>query len=292
MRKILVTGANGQLGSEFRKLSQSGDFDFIFTDVDELDITDVHACAAYFEQARPHFVINCAAYTAVDKAESDKKLAWDINVEAVKNLVLSSALCGSYLIQISTDYVFSGKSSVPYGERDLVDPRSEYGKSKAAAEVEALRYDRSLVIRTSWLYSTFGNNFVKTMIKLGKERESLNVIFDQTGTPTYAEDLAAAILHIVDKISANSRDFVGGIFHYSNEGVCSWYDFACAVMKLNGLNCKVYPIETKDYPTPAKRPEYGVLNKAKIKSTYGIDISHWYSSLERMIAALNTVITN
>jgi dTDP-4-dehydrorhamnose reductase len=290
MKKILVTGANGQLGSELKKLSKNEQFEFVFTDVDELDITDIEACTAFFDKVKPHFVINCAAYTAVDKAESDKELAWKINVDAVRNLAISCSLCDSYLIQISTDYVFDGKSSAPYVEWDLVHPQSEYGRSKAAAEVEALSYSRSLVIRTSWLYSTFGNNFVKTMIRLGKERESINVIFDQVGTPTYAEDLAAAILRIIGQINSEKKDFVAGIFHYSNEGVCSWYDFACAIMKLNNLNCKVYPIETKDYPTSAKRPEFGVLNKAKIKSAYEIEINHWYLSLEKMIDYLNKEI--
>jgi dTDP-4-dehydrorhamnose reductase len=283
MKKILVTGASGQLGSELKKLSTNAPFDFIFTDVNELDITDIQACTKFFDETKPHFVINCAAYTAVDKAETDKQLAWKINVDAVKNLVISSSLHDSYLIQISTDYVFDGQSSSPYVERDLVHPQSEYGRSKAAAEVEALSYPKSLVIRTSWLYSTFGNNFVKTMMRLGNERESLNVVFDQVGTPTYAEDLASAILQIIGKIASGEKDFVAGIFHYSNEGVCSWYDFAYAIMRLNGLNCKVSPIETADYPTPAKRPEYGVLNKAKIKSVYGIEINHWYASLEKMI---------
>jgi dTDP-4-dehydrorhamnose reductase len=291
MKKILVTGANGQLGSELKKLSKDEPFEFIFTDVNELDITDIQACTAFFGKVKPHFTINCAAYTAVDKAESDKQLAWKVNVDAVKNLVISSSLHDSYLIQISTDYVFDGKSSVPYVERDLIAPQSEYGKSKAAAEVEALSYSKSLVIRTSWVYSIFGNNFVKTMIRLGKESESLNVVFDQIGTPTYAEDLAMAIFHIINKISSEKESFVAGIFHYSNEGVCSWYDFACAIMKLSNLKCKVFPIETKDYPTPAKRPKFGVLNKSKIKSTYGININHWYSSLERMIDSLNRTET-
>ncbi|MDR0724673.1 MAG: dTDP-4-dehydrorhamnose reductase [Prevotellaceae bacterium] len=291
MKKILVTGANGQLGSELKKLSKNEQFDFVFTDVAELDITDIRECMAFFDKIKPHFVINCAAYTAVDKAESDKLLAWKVNVDAVKNLVISSSISDSYLIQISTDYVFDGKSSTPYVERDLTHPQSEYGRSKAVAEVEALSYPKSLVIRTSWLYSTFGNNFVKTMLRLGKERESLNVVFDQIGTPTYAEDLAAAILRIIGKIASKEKDFVAGIFHYSNEGVCSWYDFACAIMKLGCLNCKVYPIETADYPTPAKRPEFAVLNKTKIKSVYGIDISHWRSSLERMIDSLNQTET-
>jgi dTDP-4-dehydrorhamnose reductase len=287
MKKILVTGAGGQLGSELRKLSTDKPFEFIFTDVNELDITDIQACTAFFDKVRPHFVINCAAYTAVDRAESEKALAWKINVDAVKNLVTASSLHNSYLIQISTDYVFDGKSSTPYQECDAVAPQSEYGKSKAAAELEVLTYSKSLVIRTSWLYSTFGNNFVKTMIRLGNERQSINVVVDQVGTPTYAEDLASAILQITGRIEAEDSNFVAGIFHYSNEGVCSWYDFACAIMKLNGLRCKIYPIETKDYPVPARRPEFGVLNKAKIKSTYEIETNHWYSSLERMIETLN-----
>jgi dTDP-4-dehydrorhamnose reductase len=291
MKKILVTGADGQLGRELRKLSKNAEFDFVFTDINELDITDVQACAAFFNEIKPHFVVNCAAYTAVDKAESERQLAWKVNVDAVKNLVISCSMHDSYLIQISTDYVFDGQSPMPYVEWDSVAPRSEYGKSKAAAELDALSYYRSLIIRTSWLYSAFGNNFVKTMIRLGKERESLNVVFDQVGTPTYAEDLASAILDIIGKIDSENRDFVAGIFHYSNEGVCSWYDFACAIMKLKGLKCKVYPIETKDYPTPARRPQYGVLNKAKIKSTYEIKIDHWYSSLEKMIDSLNRMET-
>jgi dTDP-4-dehydrorhamnose reductase len=286
MKKILVTGANGQLGSELKKLSKNTQFKFVFTDVNELDITDIQACTAFFDEVKPYFVINCAAYTAVDKAEADRELAWKVNVDAVRNLAISCSLCDSYLIQISTDYVFDGKSSTPYVERDLIHPQSEYGKSKAASEVETLCYSKSLVIRTSWLYSAFGNNFVKTMIRLGKERESVDVVFDQIGTPTYAEDLAMTILRIIDKIDSGEKDFVAGIFHYSNEGVCSWYDFACAVMKLNNLKCKVYPIETKDYPTPAKRPKFGVLNKSKIKSVYEIEINHWYSSLEKMIDSL------
>lgn len=289
MKTILVTGANGQLGSELKKLSKNAKFNFVFTDVNELDITDIQSCAAFFDSVRPDFVINCAAYTAVDKAESEKQIAWKINVDAVKNLVISCSLHEAYLIQISTDYVFDGKSSVPYVERDLVAPLSEYGKSKAAAELEALTYPKSLVIRTSWLYSTFGNNFVKTMIRLGQERDVLNIVFDQTGTPTYAEDLAAAILEIAEKIDSEEKKFVGGLFHYSNEGVCSWYDFACAIMKLNGSKCRIYPIETSDYPTPAKRPKYGVMNKAKIKSIYEIEINHWYSSLEKMIDSLKRI---
>jgi dTDP-4-dehydrorhamnose reductase len=283
MTKILVTGSNGQLGSELKKLSKSNHFDFVFTDVDQLDVTDSKACDELFDRIKPGFVINCAAYTAVDKAETDMERVWKINVDAVKNLAASCQKHEACLIHVSTEYVFDGNSSVPYKEDDPVAPLSEYGKSKVASEIAALNNSNSLVIRTSWLYSTFGNNFVKTMIRLGKERESLNVIFDQVGTPTYAEDLAEAILSIIGKIDSGVANFTGGIFHFSNEGVCSWYDFACAIIKLCGLQCNIIPIESKDYPVPAKRPNYGVLNKTKIKSTYGIHINHWLDSLERML---------
>jgi dTDP-4-dehydrorhamnose reductase len=284
MKTILVTGSNGQLGNELRKLSNVfKEFNFVFTDVGELDITDLAACEAFFSDTKPQFVINCAAYTAVDKAETDKHTAWKINVEAVGNLAKSSRQADAFLIHISTDYVFDGRSCIPYKETDLTSPQSEYGRGKVAGEQEALTHSKALVIRTSWLYSTFGNNFVKTMIRLGQERESLNVVFDQTGTPTYAADLASAIMQIIDKVNAGNKQFIPGIYHYSNEGVCSWYDFACAIMNLKGLNCKIKPIETKDFPTPAKRPSFGVLNKSKIKSVYDIEINHWRSSLQTML---------
>jgi len=281
--KILLTGANGQLGNEIRKLSsQYNTFEFIYTDVEELDITCDKSCLDLFNNIKPNYLINCAAYTAVDKAETDTATAYKINATAVKNLAEACKVHNTYMIHVSTDYVFDGKSCVPYKETDAVNPNSEYGKSKAEGEKEALLYKNALVIRTSWLYSSFGNNFVKTMIKLGKERDSLNVVSDQIGTPTYAKDLANAILTIVAK-----TEFVPGIFHYSNEGVCSWYDFACAIMELNNLNCKVNPIETEQYPTPAKRPSYSLLNKNKIKSTYNIEIAHWHESLKEMIEFLN-----
>jgi dTDP-4-dehydrorhamnose reductase len=282
--KILVTGANGQLGSEIKKLSPLfSRFEFIFTDVNELDITDRQACREMFDRQKPFFVINCAAYTAVDKAESDTELAWKLNVGAVENLVSACEICGSYFIHISTDYVFDGKSYIPYVETDKTAPQSEYGKGKLAGENVALSYSKSAVIRTSWLYSAIGSNFVKTIAKLAGERKSLNVVFDQTGTPTYAGDLALTILQIADKIAGGEKEFAAGIYHYSNEGVCSWYDFACAIVKIKRLDCKINPVETKDYPVRATRPPYSVLNKSKIKSAYDVEINHWHTSLEKML---------
>ena len=285
--KILVTGANGQLGSELAKLSaQYPNLELLLTDVGNLDITNRQACIDYINQHKPEYIINCAAYTAVDKAEDDADNAWKINVDAVKNLLEACKPHSIAFINISTDYVFEGKTYRPYVETDSVLPESVYGRSKQQGETEVLKYHKSMVVRTSWLYSTFGNNFVKTMLRLGSERNELNVIFDQVGTPTYAEDLAAALLQIVNKIALGEKNFVAGIYHYSNEGACSWYDFAHAIMQKAGLSCKLIPIETKDYPTPAKRPFYTVLNKSKIKQTFDIEIPHWENGLQRCIDVL------
>ena len=277
---ILVTGANGQLGSELRK--NSGDYPddrFFFTDVAELDITDQQAVNDFFAKNRIQTVLNCAAYTAVDKAESDEPAATLINATAVGYLAKACNAADAKLIHISTDYVYDGCACKPYSEDHATAPVSAYGRSKLAGEEAA---SKSVVIRTSWLYSSFGNNFVKTMLRLGKERETLNVVFDQVGTPTYAADLARAIMEIAQNDSLQT-----GIFHYSNEGVCSWYDFACEIMQQAGLRCAVRPIETKDYPTPAARPYYSVLNKARIKAVYGLEISHWKDSLSRCLAEIS-----
>lgn len=282
-KTILVTGANGQLGSELRKLSNTFPFHFIFTDVEQLNITDKEACKEFIQTNNCSYIINCAAYTAVDKAETDKEIAFKLNAEAVRNLAQACKENDSFFFHISTDYVFDGKNYQPYKEGDKINPQSEYGRTKVAGENFALEYSKSLVIRTAWLYSEFGNNFVKTMVRLGKEKESLNVVFDQVGTPTLAFDLAHTILEIISKIETKEKEFVSGIYHYSNEGVCSWFDFATAIMTTKKLNCKVHPIETKDYPTPAQRPHFSVLNKAKIKNTYGIDIPHWLVSLEKTL---------
>lgn len=283
MKKILVTGSKGQLGNELQVAAKAfSQFELVFTDVDELDICNLTAIEQFVKNAGFDAIVNCAAYTAVDKAETDEDLCYKINRDAVQNLAQVAQNKGLKLIHVSTDYVFDGTQHTPYVETDRVCPVSVYGKSKLAGEEMAMKYcEQVAVIRTSWLYSAFGNNFVKTMIRLGQERESLNVIFDQVGTPTYAADLANAILQML-----NTEVFVSGVYHFSNEGVCSWYDFAKKIHQLAGVSCKVSPIETKDYPTAAARPHYSVLNKSKIKSTYHIEIPHWEESLIKCVDIL------
>ncbi len=286
MSHILITGSNGQLGNELRVLSKEYRNDhFIFTDLDELDIADKQAVDAFFAANQIDFVVNCAAYTAVDKAETDEDIAFLLNATAVSYLVEACTTHQIKLIHISTDYVFDGCGCVPYREENNTNPLSAYGRTKLAGEQAASKCPQSVIIRTSWLYSSFGNNFVKTMIRLGKERNSLNVVFDQIGTPTYAADLAQTILSIIQY--ASTKPLQTGIFHYSNEGVCSWYDFAHEIMQLCGLSCQVNPIEAKDYPAPAPRPHYSVLNKTKIKASYGIKIPHWRDSLKRCLKELS-----
>ncbi|MDR3188932.1 MAG: dTDP-4-dehydrorhamnose reductase [Prevotellaceae bacterium] len=288
MQKILITGANGQLGSEIRELSPAyaSAFELVFTDVAELDITNPNAVQAFFEAVKPNFVVNCAAYTAVDKAEAEKALAEAINHLAVANLAQASAAAGAYFIHISTDYVFDGKKNTPYREDDATNPQSAYGLTKARGESAALSYAKGMVIRTGWLYSKFGNNFVKTMLRLGAERQQLGVVADQVGTPTSAADLARCIMSIIGQVAAREREFAGGVFHFSNEGVCSWYDFAVQIMKLGKRTCRVLPIESSAYPTPAPRPSYSVLCKEKVRSAYGVEIAHWAESLEVVISQM------
>jgi dTDP-4-dehydrorhamnose reductase len=285
MYNILVTGSKGQLGKEIQKLVASYPFcKFIFTDVEELDITDVEQLDKFFNNNKIDFIINCAAYTAVDKAETDRKLADLINVTAVKYLAEISKKFKTTLIHISTDYIFDGRNYKPYVETDKPDPISYYGQTKLNGEIQIEKYaGNAIIIRTSWLYSGFGNNFVKTMIKYGNERDSLKVVADQVGTPTYAGDLAKVILEVIPKLkNINGIE----IYNFSNEGAISWYDFAEAIMKLKNINCKIIPIESKDYPTPAPRPFYSILNKAKIKNEFGIEIPYWLDSLEKCLAEL------
>jgi len=283
MKKILITGSNGQLGSEMKVISALyPEYQFLYTDVAELDLTNAQAVESFFAENKPDAVVNCAAYTAVDKAEDDVELCYKINCDAIENLGRASKENGAVLIHVSTDYVFDGTSYIPYTEDMPVCPASVYGKSKLAGEDALLVVNpESVIVRTSWLYSSFGINFVKTMLKLGKERDSLNVIFDQVGTPTYAADLAEAIMKIVV-----SEKIIPGIYHFSNEGVCSWYDFTKTIHALAGIQCNVQPIETKDYPTRTPRPHYSVLNKGKIKAVYGIQIPYWRDSLEKCIELL------
>ncbi|MDD3320593.1 MAG: dTDP-4-dehydrorhamnose reductase [Paludibacter sp.] len=283
MKTILVSGSNGQLGSEMQKASKRyPSFQYIFTDVAELDICDKAALEAFVNKNKVDIIVNCAAYTAVDKAEDDQKLCYKINRDAVRNIGEVAAKNHLKVVQISTDYVFDGTNYIPYTEDMPVCPASVYGKSKLDGEIALKEVcDNAIIIRTSWLYSFYGNNFVKTMMKLGKERDALNVIFDQVGTPTNAADLADSILKIL-----SSEKFIPGIYHFSNEGVCSWYDFTKAIHRLAEISCDVRPIETKDYPTRAPRPHYSVLNKAKIKTTFDISIPHWEESLTKCIELL------
>jgi dTDP-4-dehydrorhamnose reductase len=280
--KILVTGSNGQLGSELRRLSlQYPDHEFIFTDIPELDILDHDSVGRFFMINRPDTVINCAGYTAVDKAETDHDKAFELNGVSVGNLALQSSKTGALFIHISTDYVFNGTKSTPYMEEDIPDPQSVYAKSKFEGEQQVMKNaSRGIIIRTSWLYSEFMNNFVKTVIIKGRERGNLNVVYDQTGGPTYARDLAETILKIIPDL----KDHQGvEIFHYSNEGVASWYDFARAIVELSGITCRIEPILTEQYPLPAVRPAYSVMDKTKIKKRFGIEIPYWRVSLKECL---------
>lgn len=287
MKNILVTGANGQLGNEIRlQAQQYPSFHFLFTDVDTLDICDKDALLTYVQVNNIDYILNCAAYTAVDNAEDNVSLCRKINRDAVCNLGEAAATRGGKVIHVSTDYVFDGTNCMPYVESDPTCPKSVYGITKLEGENALFAAcPDSVVIRTAWLYSEFGNNFVKTMLRLGSEREQLGVIFDQVGTPTYAADLAQAIMSIVN--SSESGSFNPGVYHFSDEGACSWYDFTVAILRLAGItSCEVKPIETKDYPTKASRPHYSVLNKGKIKNTYGIKIPHWEVSLKKCLVRL------
>lgn len=281
---ILVTGANGQLGNEMRVVA-GGQTALVyhFTDVAELDICDEQAVERFVAEGAIDCIVNCAAYTNVNKAEEDTVLCDRLNHLAPANLARVAAKYRIGLVHVSTDYVFNGEHHVPYREDDATCPNSVYGTTKLAGE-EAIQaiHPEAVIIRTAWLYSSFGNNFVKTMLRLGKEREELGVVFDQIGTPTYARDLARAIHHIV------GSGIVPGIYHYSNEGVCSWYDFTKAIFDLGGIaTCRLNPLHTDEYPTPAARPHYSVLDKTKIKQVYGVEVPHWMDSLRECMKMID-----
>ena len=280
---ILITGCNGQLGNEIQLLqAQYAQHTWLNTDVNELDITDKAAIERFVEANEIDGMVNCAAYTAVDKAESDPQLARKLNADAPAFLAEAVAKRDGWMVQVSTDYVFNGTKHTPYVETDEPCPNSIYGQTKLEGEQAVSKLcTNAMIIRTAWLYSEFGNNFVKTMIRLGREREQLGVIFDQVGTPTYAHDLATAIMTAIDK------GIKPGVYHFSNEGVTSWYDFTKSIHRLAGINtCQVSPLHTAEYPTPACRPAYSVLDKTKIKAAYGIEIPHWEESLAKCIAKL------
>lgn len=287
MKKILVTGANGQLGSELKDILGANNEQVLYTDVAQLDITKLDLVRAFIKEHKVTDIINCAAYTAVDKAETDQDIAYMVNCIAPKNLATVAAEENCRLIHVSTDYVFSGEACTPYVESDPTSPLGVYGRTKLAGE-EAVTDSGcdSVIIRTSWLYSAYGNNFVKTMMRLGKERDQLNVVFDQVGTPTYAGDLAAAIVKL---IQSEELVDVSGLYHFSNEGVCSWYDFAQEIMDQESIACNVQPILSSQYPTPVRRPSFSVLDKAKIKKDFNITIPYWKHSLVMCLRKLNSM---
>ena len=280
---VLVTGANGQLGNEMRLMAQNSSYHYIFTDVEELDITDFNAILQTVKEKEIQIIVNCAAYTNVDKAENDFDIANALNNIAVGRLANVAKAQNATLIHISTDYVFNGNNHIPYTEDDITDPIGVYGKTKLAGEETIKKVGCNyIILRTAWLYSKWGNNFVKTMQKLTLEKDSLSVIFDQIGSPTYAKDLAHAISLIIERNMLNQQ----GIYHYSNEGVCSWFDFAKEICELSGHNCNITPIHSQEYPSKITRPHYSVLDKTKFKETFGIPVPYWKDSLKKCINEL------
>lgn len=285
VKNILITGANGQLGRELLDLSKGCEqYCLIPTDVAELDITNSDAVEHFFDDNAVDYIVNCAAYTAVDRAETDEECATRINAQAVGILAHTARHRGVKMVHVSTDYVFDGEACRPYDEKHPVNPLSAYGRTKLAGEHQLMTATDGygIIVRTAWLYSPHGKNFVKTMLDLGQSREQLQVVFDQVGSPTYARDLASAIMSIID-----APEWIPGIYHYSNEGVISWYDFTKAIHRIAGItNCNVMPCHSADYPTPAHRPSYSVLDKTKIKQTFGITIPYWEDSLKHCIDRL------
>ena len=284
MKTILVTGANGQLGNSIRQLSAGyPQFAFVFTDVDTLDICDAQAVDAFVREKQADYILNCAAYTAVDKAEEEEALCLRINRDAVRNLGEAARAAGARMVHVSTDYVFDGTNYLPYVETDKTCPASVYGRTKLAGE-QALQEvcPDAVIIRTAWLYSQWGKNFVKTMQNLTASHDTLKVVFDQVGTPTYAGDLAAVISHIIE---TNQLDKTG-IYHFSNEGVCSWFDFAKIICELSGNTCDIQPCYSEEFPSPVKRPHFSVLDKSKLKQTFGFKVPYWTDSLKKCIAEL------
>ena len=279
---ILVTGANGQLGNEMRRVAAERSDNYTFTDVAELDITDIDAVCAKVKETKADVIVNCAAYTNVDKAAARADL---INNQAAGNLAYAAKEAGATLIHVSTDYVFDGSSSIPYIETDDTCPTGVYGKTKLAGEMAVIATGcRSIIIRTAWLYSRWGNNFVKTMRRLTAERDSINVVFDQVGSPTFAGDLADAISHIIENRLTDRT----GVYHFTDEGVCSWYDLTVAIAEASGNCCEIHPIHSYEYPSKVERPHYSVLDKSKFRNTFGFAIPHWHASLKKCITKLES----
>lgn len=290
MPTILVTGSKGQVGSELQDLAaQHPKHNFLFADVDTLDICDEQALTTYFKENKIDYCINCAAYTAVDKAESNMQAAFAVNVTGTKNLAFQCAVHKATFIQLSTDYVYHNDQNTPFKEDDPVNPKGVYASTKLDGERVAQEINPStIIVRTSWVYSSHGHNFVKTMLRLGAERDALSVVYDQIGTPTYAFDLATALLKIIEALeTAENKENLFGIYHFSNEGVTSWYDFAHAIFDESNLTCNLSAIESVEYPTPAKRPPFSLLHKGKIKSTFGVEVRHWREALKDCLSKLS-----
>ncbi len=289
MTPVLITGCKGQLGSEIQQISsQFPEISFIFTDLEELNITRAHDIQSFLDSMPVKFIVNCAGYTAVDLAEDEREMAERLNADATGYLTKVSAERGIQLIHISTDYVFDGEKNHPYLETDPVNPQTVYGKSKLHGEEALHQSGKGIIIRTSWLYSSFGNNFVNTILRLSGEKERLNVVFDQTGCPTYARDLASAILEMIRMEIKQENSPRHDIYHYSNQGMCSWYEFATSIIDIAGSGCKIIPVESKDYVTKAVRPRYTVMSKKKIMGEYDLHIPHWKDSLKDCIDKLTT----
>lgn len=286
MKKVIITGGKGQLAMSIKEVSTKfPDYQFFFADIEELDITNRKDISKYLDKEDYYAIINCAAYTQVDLAEQNQEMAYTLNSIAVSNLVEEANKRNIHIIHISTDYVFGSNQNTPYKPHDITQPKSIYGKTKLGGENYIINHSKSgyIIIRTSWLYSEFGNNFLKTMIRLGSQRESLRVIYDQIGTPTYGQDLGLTILSCLSKMEASTSK----IFHYSNQGVCSWYDFAKKIMEIKNIQCKVIPILTSQYPSPAPRPYYSVMDKSEIRDFLQIEIPHWEDSLKVCIKNLD-----
>ncbi len=282
---ILITGSNGQLGSEFRELEKEyTSYKFFFTDLNELDITNAEKTMQFVKSNKIEAAVNCAAFTSVDGAETQKSGATLINATGAKNIANACAKVNALLIHISTDYVFEGRNFKPYTENDTAGPKTTYGKTKLDGEIEVIfNAKRALIFRTSWLYSSYGNNFMKTIFEKAKKEKELKVVYDQVGTPTYAGDLARAILEIIPRVPQKIRT---EIYNFSNEGVASWYDFAHAIVRIKNLDCNIEPVLSKEFPTEAVRPHYSVLNKARVKKDFGVSLPHWRDSLEKCLAKM------
>jgi len=289
MKKIIIAGANGQVGKDLQVLAKSAkQYECLFFDSKSLDITDEKAVAAAFNKHKPTYLINCAAYTAVDTAETNQERAYEVNAKAVANMAVNCIAADCQFIHISSDYVYHNGLDRPLLETDATTPKGVYADSKLKGDIAAMEINpATIILRTSWVYSSFGNNFLKTMMRLGKERDQLGIVYDQIGAPTYARDIAAAILTIIDKVESTGLSY-GGVYNFAPQGITCWYDYAKTIFELEDIDCTVNSILSKAYPTPAQRPTYSVLNCDKIKDTFDLDIPYWKDSVKACLKVLKT----